>query len=618
MSIKNKLALLVLSAISISSLSQEKEKFETLDNVVIESSRIDLPFNKNSRTIKVISENEIKKSSATNLPDLLQQVAGIDVRRRGTSGMQSDLYIRGGGFDQTLILIDGIKVENPQTGHHTMNMALPLDVIKRVEIIKGAAARIFGQKAYTGAINIVTKTNAENVNSINLEGGSFKQKNGSLTLGGNIKNSSVIAHASVNLSDGYRYNTDYKNQNYFIKATFNKNKTPINILGYFTEKKFGANSFYVPPTWSTEEYEETQSSLIGITSVYKFKNLTIKPKLYWKRGQDMYLFKRNEPTGYRNLHITNKIGGDVNMSYKSKLGITGFGFDIAKVSLSSRTKYGLGKIKDYNRIETNTFLEHRFTLLNGNLDITPGVSVNSFSDIGSFFFPGIDVGYQINDNFKIYANAGYTYRIPTYTNLYYKQREYKIPNPNLKPEKALSEEIGVKYNNNGFSASIIAFHRDSKGEIDYVSNILKDGKPSFYKPENIVRLKTYGIELNSSLNFNVLGYNQNINLGYTYINDYFRDNTYKYSLYSINSMKHHFTTTVSTQFLKGLKQSIAYKLAQRTEGEVYNVVDAKISYSFNNIDLSFMANNIFNESYTETNLVPMPKANFLIGLRLKF
>ncbi|MBS9773947.1 MAG: TonB-dependent receptor [Tenacibaculum sp.] len=610
--LNTRLLYIFILLISINSFSQKKERLEKLDTVLITSSRIDLPFKKNSRTIKVISSQEIKKSVATNLPELLQQVAGIDIRRRGTSGMQSDLYIRGGGFDQTLILIDGIKVENPQTGHHTMNMALPLDVIERIEIVKGAAARIFGQKAYTGAINIVTKTNADNVNSINLQGGSFKQKNGAVTIGTNIKNSSVIAHASANLSDGYRFNTDYKNYNYFIKATFNRNKTPINVLGYFTERKFGANGFYASPEY-INQYEETQSSLFGITSVYKFKNLTIKPKLYWKRGQDMYLFVRNKPSGYKNLHITNKIGGEVNMSYNSKLGITGFGFDIAKVSLSSRTKFGLGGINNFNRIVTNVFLEHRFTLLDGNLDITPGASVNHFSDIGSFFFPGIDLGYQINDKFMVYANAGYTHRIPTYTNLYYKSRT-SVGNANLKPEKALSEEVGVKYNNNGFSAFIVAFHRDSKEEIDYVKNI--EANP--WEPKNFMRLKTYGIELNSSLNFEVAGYNQNINLGYTYINDYSRDNSYKFSRYSINSIKHHFTTTVSTQFLKGLKQSIVYKLAQRADGDTYNVVDAKISYSFNNVELSLMGNNLFNEIYSETNLVPMPKSNFMAGLKFNF
>ena len=102
---------------------------QILDEVVVSTTKINLPFSKNFRTIKIISSDEILKSSANNLSDLLQQVTGIDVRRRGVGGVQGDLYIRGGGFDQTLLLIDGMKMDDAQTGHHTLNMIIPLYLI---------------------------------------------------------------------------------------------------------------------------------------------------------------------------------------------------------------------------------------------------------------------------------------------------------------------------------------------------------------------------------------------------------------------------------------------------------------------------------------------------------
>ena len=179
MKIKTLYFLITLFAVNIS-VAQEEEQ---LDSIVITSSRIDIPFKEDSRTIKIITASQIQQSAATNVAELLQQVAGIDIRRRGTYGMQADLYIRGGGFDQTLLLIDGIKVEDPQTGHHTMNMALPIEVIKRIEIIKGPAARIFGQNAFTGAVNIVTKDKTDNLLTVGVKAGSYNQQSVSGTLG---------------------------------------------------------------------------------------------------------------------------------------------------------------------------------------------------------------------------------------------------------------------------------------------------------------------------------------------------------------------------------------------------------------------------------------------------
>ena len=169
---KNYVLLVVFSLSIIVSNAQE---LDTLNNIIVSSTRIDLPFKENSRTIQIVTAEDIKKLGVTNVADALQQVAGIDVRRQGINGMQADLYIRGGGFDQTLLLIDGFKVDDPQTGHHTMNLALPIEMIKRIEIIKGPAARIFGQNAFTGAINIVTNDNLKSSIITKIQGGSFGQ-----------------------------------------------------------------------------------------------------------------------------------------------------------------------------------------------------------------------------------------------------------------------------------------------------------------------------------------------------------------------------------------------------------------------------------------------------------
>ncbi|MFB1039133.1 MAG: TonB-dependent receptor plug domain-containing protein, partial [Polaribacter sp.] len=116
---QSKVLIIALLISHLNLFSQEKKEIQALDTILIKSTRIDLPFKENSRTINIITSKDIKNSAATNVADLLQQVAGVDIRRRGTAGSQADLYIRGGGFDQTLLLIDGIKMDDAQTGHHT-------------------------------------------------------------------------------------------------------------------------------------------------------------------------------------------------------------------------------------------------------------------------------------------------------------------------------------------------------------------------------------------------------------------------------------------------------------------------------------------------------------------
>ena len=589
--------------ISLHAFSQEKT--QELDSIVINSTRISLPFKKNSRTINIITAKDIKNSAATNVADLLQQVTGVDVRRRGTGGGQSDLYIRGGGFDQTLLLIDGIKMDDAQTGHHTMNAALPIEVIERIEIIKGPAARIFGQNAFTGAINIVTKKRLNNKVSINVEAGSFGQLNGSVTLGKETENSSIIAHVGALTSDGYRNNSDYNNQNYFLKGIFNKKKQPIEVIATFFDKKFGAENFYTTNV-TFNEYEETQNSLIGVSTTFKSNKFNVTPRIYWRRGQDMFLLRRDDPGFYRNFHITNKIGVETNASYTSDIGITGFGVDFSRFSIQSNN------LGERVRTMANFFLEHRFKL--GSFDITPGIAATYFSDFKFNAFPGLDIGVQISDKVRLYGNVGYTFRAPTFTDLYYSDPATS-GNPNLEPEKAFAQEIGLKYSDDKFSGSLAIFNRDSEDLIDYVR---QNTSVNIFTAANIAEVSTQGIEFESAYNFKMNNYNQTITFGYTYLNDDILDQNKDLSRYSLNTLKHQLITRFTSQLFKNVRQNIIYKHAERTVGTSYNVWDASLIVDFNKFTFSLTANNIFNAEYIESGFVQMPPSNVLFGLRYGF
>ena len=593
----------------ISNFTVSQDLSTDLDEVVVLSSKLDLPFSKNFRTVNIISSEDIKNSPVTNVSDLLQEITGIDVRRRGVGGVQGDLYIRGGGFDQTLLLVDGMKMDDAQTGHHTLNMILPLYLIERVEIIKGPAARIFGQNAFNGAINIVTKDLEGEKRTVHmklneLSYGSFDQKNISLSTKITAENIKSLISYSGNRSDGYRHNTDFKRNNYFVKTSFNTNKSPVNIIASFNENKFGANGFYASPS-ATEQYEETQASLLGVTTTINSEKLSITPRLYWRRGQDEYIYIRDNPSVYRNLHKTNKVSAELSGSYFSKSGITGFGVDLSTVNISSNN------LGDHKRTTVNLFADHTFQLFDEKLFISPGIALSYFSDMSFHSFPGIDLGYNVSSDFKIYSNIGKTYRIPTYTDLYYSDRT-TVGNENLNPESATSTELGLKYNSSNFKFSAALFNRNAKNIIDYV----KSSENDLWKAENIGSLTTKGYEFDISYSFKSsydLSNVNSISIGYTNI----RDNNYvtdiNFSKYSLNSLKHHLISKLNLKYIKNINHSIVYKYSERSDKSNYSVLDSKIMYKKG---LYIYINNILDEIYSETNLVPMPGRSFLVGFNV--
>ena len=613
---------LIIFQLTISYITAQENKNEIeLEEVeLISSPRIEILNSENSINILTISKEEIKKSTATNVSELLQQVAGLDIRRRGVEGMQADLYIRGGSFDQTLLLIDGIKVEDPQTGHHTMNMTLPLSAIEKIEIIKGAASRLYGQNAFTGAVNIITKKNIENNISLGLSAGSFNQKKASLTLQKEFEKSDLLINYSRKQSEGYRYNTDYENDEFFIKSNFKIKNQNISAIGAFNERKFGANGFYASPE-AIDQYEETQASLIGFSTTFNKDKLKIKPKLYWKRNQDMYVYLRQDPSVYRNMHISNKLGAEINMVLNNRLGVLGLGIDISNTKLSSNN---LGQ---RDRTMVHVFAEQQMMFFDDKLDVTPGLAITYFSDKDNLqsstsenednlpkIYPGIDFGYKIKEDLRLFSNVGYTFRIPTYTDLFYSSPT-TIGNENLSYEKALTLELGMKYRKENFNLNFSLYRRDASNIIDYVKNNEDDP----WQANNIRNIITNGFELNIGYKFYLNSSNEHqINIGFSNINDDLKETQFNFSRYALNSLKNHITATYMFEINEKISSSLVLKNAERINEKNYTVIDFKTSYKFNKFAISILLNNILDTEYSETNLVPMPGFNSLAALQYSF
>ena len=570
-----------------------------LDEVIVSSPRIELSMGQQSRSVITITAKEIAESGANTLIDVLSDVAGIELRSRGAQDVQSDIYIRGGGFDQVLLLIDGIKVDNPQTGHHTLNAILPIEMIERVEVLKGAAGRVYGQNAFSGAINIVTKTPSTEDLKVTLSGGSFDYQKAALFATDQRESSSHTLYAETISSDGYRYNTDYYNQNYLWKSSWKTDQEPIELLASFNNRRFGANGFYASPTF-TDQFEATQSSLLGLTTSIN-GNWHIKPKLYWKRGQDEFILFKNDPSIYRNMHITNKLGAEVNATKKHALGTTGIGFELAHVSIRSNN------LGEHARTLAHGYLEHRF--VSNRWDVTPGFSVSHYTDQDTFFYPGIDIGFQINGDSRLFFNSGYTYRIPTYTDLYYNDPT-TLGNESLLPEKALSTELGFRHRQYNWKLSISLFQRDAKNYIDYV---VLAGEER-WQATNIDQILSQGGELDVVLNSN----SHKFSIGYAYLNDDVDGISSALSRYAINSRKHHLSTRWTLRWNSLITSSISYRYAEQDSGYHYNVVDANMAVVKGRVKLSLSAHNILNADYTEQNLVPMPKGHALLSLQYQF
>lgn len=601
--------LFLISILSVYLLNAQQDSIPTQHNlkeVVVSSSRIEIPFSENTRTIQIISSEELKATGALAVADALQQISGVDIRRRGVSGAQADLYIRGGSFDQTLLLIDGIKLDDAQTGHHSLNFLPPLETIERIEIIKGPAARVFGQNAFTGAVNIVTKKEITTGGTAQIGAGSYSQLQGGLSLSKRNENGGIFTHFSTISSDGYRYNTDFKNHTAYIKASVAENKKlPVQVLAFFSGRKFGANGFYASPE-AKDQYEETEASLIALQSKIQKGNWIIKPNIYWRRGQDHYLFLRAQPEVYENWHITHKLGAALNSSYTSSWGITGLGVEVSRVSIASNN---LG----YRTRQLATFFLEQHFRLGKRLNLTPGVAVNFYSDFGGFTYPGIDLGYEISNHWNAYANLGYTYRIPTYTDLYYADRT-TVGNENLKPEEALATELGIRYNAPSFRFYTAYFDRRAENLIDYV----KPTEEALWEATNIQTLDSRGFETEINFPFVWNTKSQNLQLGYTYLTDDLREVAVNFSRYSINSLKHHFTASYRSTITSKLQGFLGLKYAQRPQVEGYTVVDANVIWNFKSFQFQAAVYNLFNQEYSETNLVPMPGRNARFSLIYQF
>jgi iron complex outermembrane receptor protein len=581
-----------------------------LNEVTVAGARIRTGFDQESANVIHISKADIQKTPSQSVADLLHYYAGIDVRQQGANGVLTDIGIRGSTFNQVLVLVNGVKMSDQQTGHFSMNLPVDIENIERIEIVKGPAARVYGQNAFAGAINIITKNSQANFLKLQATGGDFGlgggKASGALTTGSYSQYAS-IAH---DFSSGYRYNTDYKITNYFYTVDRKLRTGKLGFIGGFTDKKFGANGFYGNPS-NIDQYEALQTSLMALTLQSKpNERLIISQRLYWRRNQDEYIYIRSNPAYYRNLHINNTLGYDLNASYQSLLGITGFGVDVSTLKLVSNN------LGNRDRTTATFFVEHRFQQSGSRWDVTPGVQLNYYSDLGTNFLPGVDVGYRASNSVKAFGNLGYTYRVPTYTDLYYKDPK-NIGNPDLKPEYAVTYEAGLKLLNlKWLSGQISYFNRNGKQIIDYTKQAEQDP----WQTANFNNVTTSGIDMNFAINpqrFISSSLIERLTVGYTYMQFSTRDSP-SFSKYALQSLNHQVVASLQLKYTKNVFHSINYRYADRVALPNFSVIDSRLGLTTSEVTIFIDVTNIFDVPYTETSLIPLPGRWTKVGLAYTF
>ncbi|MBN1116690.1 MAG: TonB-dependent receptor [Bacteroidales bacterium] len=597
---------------------------------------VDLP-----RMIELISVEEITQAPAQSYHDFIEYRSNIDINHRGPFGTQADVSIRSGSFDQTLILLNGINLSDPQTGHHSLSLPIDLETISKIEILNGSSSRALGANAYSGAINIVALPKSNNQVNASVHLGEYGFQRYHLGTNFVTKTTKHLITLGYNTSTGYVEDTDFDNKHLFYSGeySFTEQSTAFLYFG-LNNKAFGANGFYHPRF--TEQYETTRSTFAA-TGIKTKGAIQTKTQIYWRRNGDEYILIRSNPAVYTNHHLTNTIGTDFTASHRSQLGKTTFGSGIRSENILSNS---LGVkldvpvpvsgtdsafyLKQASRNNFEVYIEHVYQSEKWFLSGGAMTNWNNFAPTEVNFFPGIDIRYTVIQNFSVISSYNYSLGMPTFTDLYY-VGPTNFGNEALMPYNQHSAELGLSYLTNILSVKVVGFYTQGENNIDWVLNEEAMGFTSINVPHSINR----GVEVSMNYAPDKAGFFgsllDNLYAGYTFI-DTSRDLPANISKYS--NIRQKFSLTLQHKFLKNICFSWNLLFKERIGDYLsYNFIDqeiianpypeillvnAKVNYKFHYFGIYLEGNNLFDVEYFESGSVPQPGRWIRGGVTMNF
>ncbi len=590
-----------------------------LDSIVVYENRISTSYLAQNRNVTVLDKKQIATLPVQSAIELLGYVSGVDLQQRNVNGVQADVRIDGSTFDQVLVLVNGIKMSDPQTGHHLLNISVPLTAIERIEILRGPAARTYGINALAGVINIVTRTSEQTELLGQAYAGSSLAKDSSgtsytnwgiqATAGWNKKTTRHNMSVAHDRGNGYRYNTAFSTSRllYTNRLQLGK-KNSLEILGGYIHNDFGAALFYAPPN-DIEAVEKVQTVTGSIKhTVLVNDRLTISPRISYRYNNDDYIYTRKNPELYHNIHETKVWTAETQASLRLRKGIAGAGIEFRNEQINSSN---LGK---RHRDNLGIYAEYRH-FFSAAWDAHIGVFANYNSDYDWKLYPGLDIGYQIHKQLRLFISATTGQRIPTYTDLYY-EGPGNIGNPALRPELATGLNGGLQYHHPAITARFSYFNRHTTGFIDWV----KDSITAPWQPANFRIMNVQGASIHLLWNISsYLKWSDRHQLGmsvqYTYLSPRLEESTEKISKYTVDAFRHQLVASVSSTWWKRFQLNVNGRYLYRIEAGDYTIFDLRMTYLFPGWNIYFDLSNLTNTQYREVLVIPMPGRWYTAGVR---
>ncbi len=576
---------------------------EPIMGAEIKAGKLNIAADDLGSNITILSRKDIANIPVQTTAELLGYIEGVDLRQRGPNGVQADIQIQGGTFDQVLVLIDGVRLTDPQTGHHMLNLMVPPEAIERIEIIKGAAARRYGMNALSGVVNIVTlKTANPGVYATGYTGSGFNKdttsqntyNNKGLRLMAGLQGNGIQGWVSAGYDqgNGYRHNTDFRTFRSSVKLSSIPTKESdiqLYFLGGIIHNAFGANGFYAAPA-DKNSFETVNTQLGSVGAIKKLKTGQLEAKMNARYNNDHYVFVRTNPALYQNFHNSTTFMPEITYNVSGEFWQMALGVEARKEWMES------SNLGNHDRTFYGNYVDIATTPLRG-VKVNFGMYRLYSKETGQIFYPGADILVALlrhkhlgQPKFNFFASWGTGQRLPTFTDLYYSGPS-NLGNPNLLPESARTIEMGLRKTGRKIHAQAGIFRRTQQQMIDRI----KDSLTSPWQPVNLMG-DNFLIE---GFECRVMG-NKNINyaspfeklgllsvrwtLGATQLRQLsFDAQRQGYSQYAVNFLPKQYIASLHLQTKYGVQLTTQYRYSQRSAtgfdaGSGYSMLDMRLVY----------------------------------------